>query len=49
LFSHVDEEYAFGEMDDNGKLRLEQFVADATHRASVDFMPAEGRVYFTRK
>ena len=48
LFSRVDEEYAFGEMDDHGKLRLEQFVAEATHRATVDFMPVEGRVYFTR-
>jgi hypothetical protein len=49
LFSFVDEEYAFGEMDEDGKNRLEQFVAEETHRAVVDFMPTEGRVYFTRQ
>ena len=48
LFSSVDEEYAFGEMDDNGKRQLDQFTADMTHRCTVDFMPREGRVYFTR-
>jgi hypothetical protein len=45
----VDEEYAFGELDDPGKQRLAEFVADATHRSIVDFMPKEGRVYFTRQ
>jgi hypothetical protein len=49
LFSRVDEEYAFGEMDEDGTKRLERFVADETHRAVVDFMPREGRVYFTRQ
>jgi hypothetical protein len=46
LFSTEDAQYAFGEMDDAGKLRLEQFSAQ--HRASPQFMPTEGRLYFTR-
>ena len=46
LFSAAELEYAFGEMDDAGKLRLEQFSAE--HRCSPQFMPTEGRVYFTR-
>jgi len=47
LFSRVDEEYGFGEMDDDGKWRLEEFAA--SHHSMVDFMPVEGRVYFTRR
>ena len=46
LFSSERPEYAFGEMDDAGKLRLEQFSTQ--HRCSPQFMPTEGRVYFTR-
>jgi hypothetical protein len=46
LFSIEDPQYAFGEMDDAGKLRLEQFSAQ--HRCSPQFMPTEGRLYFTR-
>ena len=46
LFSAAEPQYAFGEMDDAGKLRLEQFSAE--HRCSPQFMPVEGRVYFTR-
>ena len=46
LFSAAEPAYAFGEMDDAGKLRLEQFSAE--HRCSPQFMPVEGRVYFTR-
>jgi hypothetical protein len=46
LFSAAEPGYAFGEMDDDGKLRLEQFSAE--HRCSPQFMPVEGRVYFTR-
>jgi hypothetical protein len=37
LFSSEQSDYAFGEMDDAGK-----------HRCSPQFMPVEGRVYFTR-
>jgi len=46
LFSAAEPAYAFGEMDDAGKLRLEQFSAE--NRCSPQFMPVEGRVYFTR-
>ena len=46
LFSREQPQYAFGEMDDAGKLRLGQFSAE--HRCSPQFMPTEGRVYFTR-
>src|SRR6476661_5797201 len=46
LFSSDDPQYAFGEMDDAGKLRLGQFSTQ--HRCSPQFMPTEGRVYFTR-
>ena len=46
LFSSEQPDYAFGEMDDAGKLRLAQFSTQ--HRCSPQFMPTEGRVYFTR-
>jgi hypothetical protein len=46
LFSSEQPQYAFGEMDDAGKLRLEQFSAQ--HRCSPQFMPVEGRMYFKR-
>jgi hypothetical protein len=49
LFSQVDEQEAFGEMDEAGKRRLGEFAAYSTHRSDVSFMPTEGRVYFTRK
>ena len=48
LFSRMDEEEAFGEMDDAGKKRLGEFAAYSTHRSEFNFMPTEGRVYFTR-
>ena len=46
LFSPQEPEYAFGEMDDAGKARLAQFASE--HRCSPQFMPTEGRLYFTR-
>jgi hypothetical protein len=49
LFSRMDEEEAFGEMDDAGKRGLAEFAAHLTHRSEFSFMPTEGRVYFTRK
>ena len=49
LFSHMDDQYAFGEMDDVGKSKLGAFAAQSEHRSSVDIMPVEGRVYFTRR
>jgi hypothetical protein len=47
LFSSMDEQYAFGEMDEAGKKSLAEF-AESEHRSTVDFMPTEKRVYFTR-
>src|SRR5205823_1392627 len=44
LFSRQEPEYAFGEMDDEGKLRLAEFAAVC--RSEFRFMPVEGRVYF---
>ena len=46
LFSSERPDYAFGEMDDAGKDRLARFSTQ--HRCSPQFMPVEGRVYFTR-
>jgi hypothetical protein len=46
LFSRMDEQYAFGEMDDQGKATLASFAA--RHSSSLDIMPVEGRIYFTR-
>jgi hypothetical protein len=45
----MDEEEAFGEMDDAGKRRIGEFAAYLIHRSELNFMPTEGRVYFTRK
>jgi hypothetical protein len=44
----MDDQYAFGELDDQGKANLTAFAARSEHRASFDFMPVEGRIYFTR-
>ena len=49
LFSQMDEEEAFGEMDDAGKTQLAEFAAYPVHRSEISFMPTEGRIYFTRK
>jgi hypothetical protein len=49
LFSHKDDQYAFGEMDEEGKAAIASFAARAEHRSDFSFMPVEGRVYFTRK
>src|SRR5260221_8556198 len=48
LFSTMDDQYAFGEMDEAGRFRLAAFAAESEHRCTFDFMPAEGRIYFTR-
>jgi len=48
LFSPMDRDYAFGEMDDVGKSKLASFAAQSEHRSSYSFMPMEERVYFTR-
>ena len=49
LFSPVDDDYAFGEMDEVGKSNIADFAAHVTPRCSFEFMPVEGRVYFLRK
>ena len=46
LFSTKDAQYAFGETDDDGKRNIEMFAAQ--HQSVINFMPAEGRVYFVR-
>jgi hypothetical protein len=43
----MDDQYAFGELDEPGKLNLGAFAAN--HRAEPDFRPIEGRIYFTRR
>jgi hypothetical protein len=48
LFSTMDGQYAFGQMDDDGKDKLASFAAGRHHRSRVQFMPVEGRVYFIR-
>jgi hypothetical protein len=47
LFSTQELQYAFGEMDEEGKTRLGQFAAQ--YRCMPEFMPTEGRMYFTRQ
>jgi hypothetical protein len=47
LFSAMDFQYAFGELDELGKLNLGAFAAD--YGAEFDFRPIEGRIYFTRR
>jgi hypothetical protein len=48
LFSPASDEYAFGEMDDDGKRNLAAFAAAMNHPARFAFMPAEERLYFIR-
>jgi hypothetical protein len=46
IFSTEPAGYAFGEMDEAGKARLARFAAEA--HCFPEFMPTEGRLYFTR-
>jgi len=46
LFSTKSDQYAFGEADDAGRRNIESFAAQ--HRAVINFMPLEARVYFVR-
>jgi hypothetical protein len=48
LFSPFDDQYAFGDGDVRGKAAIAAFAAESGHRWSIDFMPVEDRVYFTR-
>jgi hypothetical protein len=47
LFSTQRTQYAFGEMDHEGKRRLDEFAAKC--KCEVQFVPTEGRVYFRRE
>ena len=46
VFSHEEGQYAFGELDENGRTRLAEFAAQ--YRLMPDFRPAEGRMYFKK-
>src|ERR1700730_15242102 len=46
LFSTEESRYAFGEMDEAGKLRLGEFSAE--DRCTLDYMTNEGGGYFAR-
>jgi hypothetical protein len=46
LFSNEEQQYAFGEFDEEGKTRLGEFAAQ--YRCRPDFRPTEGRLYFER-
>jgi len=48
LFSPMEDEAAFGEMDEAGKSNIADFAAHVTPRCSFEFIPVEGRVYFMR-
>ena len=47
LFSAERAEYAFGELDQDGRKAIESFAAQ--HRSAINFMPVEARVYFVRR
>jgi hypothetical protein len=47
LFSTKGAQYAFGEMDQDGRKNIETFATQ--QRSVINFMPAEGRVYFVRE
>jgi hypothetical protein len=47
LFSTKDAQYAFGETDQEGRRNIDSFAAQ--HRSVINFMPVEGRVYFSPK
>jgi hypothetical protein len=44
LFSAERAEYAFGELDQDGRKKIEAFATQ--HRAAINFMPVEERLYF---
>jgi hypothetical protein len=45
LFSNMQPQYAFGEMDDEGKQNLEKFARDVSRE--FEFWPSEQRLYFS--
>lgn len=48
LFSPLRDQYAFGEIDEEGNAKIALFAAQRGHHSDFDFMPAEDRIYFTR-
>jgi hypothetical protein len=49
LFSPVEDQYAFGEMDEVGKQNIASFAASMGEGCLFEFMPVEARVYFIRR
>ena len=49
LFSSMDDQYAFGELDDEGKRAIASFSKSSEHPSDIEFRPVEGRVYFVRR
>jgi len=47
--SRMDDQYAFGELDDEGKRILVELAARIEHQSSFECIPAEKRLRFTRK
>ncbi len=47
LFSNMQSQYAFGEMDDEGKQNLEKFAHDVSRQ--YEFWPNENRLYFSAR
>ena len=47
LFSNMPSQYAFGEMDDDGKQNLERFARDVSRE--FEFWPNENRLYFAAR
>jgi hypothetical protein len=45
FFTEEQREYAFGELDEEGKLDLASFATE-NQRCRFEFMPIEGRLYF---
>jgi hypothetical protein len=47
LFSNMQPQYAFGEMDDEGKQNLEKFAREVSRE--FEFWPNENRLYFSAR
>ncbi len=47
LFSNMQPQYAFGEMDDEGKQNLEKFAREVSRQ--FEFWPNENRLYFSAR
>jgi hypothetical protein len=46
LFSAKGDQYAFGDTDEDGRKNIESFASQ--HQSVINFIPAEGRIYFVR-